>query len=586
MRESEIKLLQLLRDYYQNTDSSLGTNTTYLQKINLRFEELQNDPIGSVSLEFLQDSFCKKFLISPDAKDEMNVWHFIQTHDLNTIEAHISALRQSENKEDFNLITTYYPRLIQTIYLSNNQPLIDLFKKYYPIPRKDFFQNETEIPHDIAMREKLKENSIQNLQTINPHKSFQEITNDIIKIQRAYRAHARYQSEVLRINRLWLREIRSANHKLQAEVSCFTDLLSAIFFPTERAKRIDAKKITAQKLIHDSNKPYLPKCSNKHLARRLIIAAQKTRLFTTVKHWTHQDALVSIFNDALYGRYTLMQNYKKFRPAALGSRDIEQGDMNVICCAPNEIDPNAMKPDTVELLFELEKMSQKNPVVFFKQRDLVFELARNRQVNFGKGKSITFDHTGKLHSFRHSILTLFEGNEAIATSSLPNYSLISYNVQEMHQILTLNFFRFLDQLRDMSGSIFTEKINQIYTDLDELSPQELDACIENIAKALSDTSEFNFYGAHRIDFSTIIEISSYKNGKTKSYTLKIQDLIDDLQNNQTSILQEAQAHFPSAFRSERFINYLLSKVDSEPGQLLLNTLLTECTSTHSPNQHK
>jgi hypothetical protein len=374
------------------------------------------------------------------------------------------------------------------------------------------------------------------------------MTDKVVKIQRQVRSKLRHQEEIRRITSRdeWAYVI---------------------------------KKTSPERVIQDANTPYRPRCADQQLAKRIMVVAQQVRLFSTVKHWTAAKHIESIFNDSLYGRRRLLESYLPFRPASLYKCDIADGDGNVICFGPSEIDPQAMRPDTVEVLFDLDKISENNPSIFFKQRDLGFALDKKRSVliNKSKSKPLFFSHTNSVRcgSAGFAYLSVYDGQwgglQGVAT--LPNYSLISYNVKNIHQILTLNFFRFLDAKKNEG---FESIRNEIYADLAALSDEELLQFLENIGRQLSDTSEFNFYGAHRIDFSTVIALSSYQDGRKASYTLNLQDLIASLERNDIRILNEAKVHIPGAFNSYRFLDYLLSKTTSILGCYELQRLRSKC----------
>ena len=294
---------------------------------------------------------------------------------------------------------------------------------------------------------------------------------------------------------------------------------------------------------------------------------------------TSAQHLETIFNDALYGRRALLASYLPFRPASLFQCDIADGDGNVICFGPSEIDPFAMKANTVELLFDLDKIAVNNPSIFFKQCDLGFALNKKRSVSINKSnpEPLFFSHTNSVRLSREGFanLSVYNGQfgRLEGVSTLPNYALISYNVKNIHQILTLNFFRFLDA-EIHEG--FTPIRDQIYADLAELSDEELLQCLHTIGQQLSDTSEFNFYAAHRINFSTVIALSSYQDGRQSSYTLNLQALMMALEQNDITMLNEAQAHFPGAFNSYRFLDYLLSNITSIVGRDALQQLRSKC----------
>ncbi|MFI4919439.1 MAG: hypothetical protein ACHP65_07775 [Legionellales bacterium] len=516
------------------------------------FKVLQCEKLGTVNSDFIEDPIVVAF-IDKQYDESLKFWYFIHTNDPAAIEEKIKEITSKYHKElergrGIPPKELYSYTLIRSVYLSENPALIDIFKRYLPIPGVDVFKGYA-IPTMVTDNKAAIEKSIQALRGARaPRLSLDEITVNVVKMQRQVRSKLRHQEEIKRI----------ASREEWAYV---------------------IKKTSPERVIQDANTPHRPRCADRLLAKRIMVAAQQIRLFSTVKHWTSAKHIETIFNDSLYGRRRLLESYLPFRPASLYECDIEDGDGNVICFGPSEIDPKAMQPDTVEVLFDLDKISANNPSIFFKQRDLGFVLDKQRAVSINKSESKTlfFSHTNSVRCGRagFAYLSVYGGlwNGLRGVATLPNYSLISYNVKNIHQILTLNFFRFLDA---KVNEDFESIRNEIYADLAELSDKELLQCLEKIGQQLSDTSEFNFYGAHRIDFSTVIALSSYQDECKASYTLNLQDLIASLERNDISILNEAKVHIPGAFNSYRFLDYLLSKTTSILGRDELQRLRSKC----------
>ena len=563
MRSQEQKLLNdivSLNTISKTMDSmaliDIDYNTFFQEMINKKehveqaFETLQSEKLGAVSSDFIGHSEVIHFINQQDNKS-LTLWHFIQSNSLAAIEDKIKQLTDKYHEElrtgrGIPPDELYSFRLIRSIYLSENPALIDIFKRYLPIPGVDVFKGY-DIPTVVADNNVVIEQSIQALRERTPSLSLDKITNNVIKIQRQMRSKLRYQEEIRRI----------AFREEWAYIN---------------------EKITPQKAIQDADTPYCPKCTDKLLAERIMVAARHVRLFSTVKHWTSSEHIGSIFDDSLYGRRRLLESYLPFRPASLYECDIADGDGNVICFGPSKIDPKAMKPDTVEILFNLDKISKNNPSIFFKQRDLGFSLDKKRSVPIkDKSCSFLFSHTNSVQNERPGFV-YFSAYDVTRRGqqcqvALPNYSLISYNVKEIHQILTLNFFRFLDAGR---GKDFKLIRNRVYTYLSEISDEKLVKFLKNVGRKLSDTSEFNFYGAHRIDFSTVIALSFYQYEDKVSYTLNLKDLIASLGQNDIRMLNEAKAHLPRAFNSYRFLDYLLANTTSILGRYELQRLRANC----------
>jgi hypothetical protein len=556
MREQEVELIKNIVSLNSMKEADADSRSILAQKrlVDNAFKLLQNESLGAASAEFLNDPVVTSFIQSRYSRDTLKLWHFILTNGLDAIEEKIKCIiseYQEELKRGFGIPpeVLYAPELIRTVYLSGNAALIDIFKKYLPIPSVDVFKGY-DIPTVVAENKTKIELSIRTLQDNWPTLSLDEITDKVVKIQRVMRSQLRYREEIRRI--------------------------------ASREAWKDVIKTSPEKLIGDANKPYRPRCENQALARRIMSIAQQIRLFSTVKHWTSGDHIEAIFNDALYGRRQLLQSYLPFRPASLCLCDIEDGDGNVICLGPSEIDPKAMQANTVEILFDLDKLSTKNPAVFFKQRDLGFPLEKRRAVSTtveaGAGtKRLFFSHTNFVRCPRtgFSYLSVYDGQlgGVKAVAGLPNYSLISYNVQNIHQILILNFFRFIDSEHHED---FESIRSEIYADLEKLTDEELRVFLEHIGRQLSDTSEFNFYGAHRIDFSTVIALSSYPGGDRVIYTINLQELLDSLERNDLRMFNEAKTNIPNVFNSYRFLDYLLSKTTSTLGRYELQRLRSKC----------
>lgn len=167
----------------------------------------------------------------------------------------------------------------------------------------------------------------------------------------------------------------------------------------EEVRRISAGKVweellhtnSAERLIQNASMPYLPKCNNKELAKRIMVTAQQVRLFSKVKHLTSGKHITNIFDDALYGRRQLLASYLPFKPASLYQYDVEEGDGNVICFGH----PRATGEGVIELTFDLDKIAENNPTIFYKQRDLGFDLEKTREIviNPTQSKPLYFSHT-------------------------------------------------------------------------------------------------------------------------------------------------------------------------------------------------
>ena len=563
MRDCETELLTHMKALEQlNSDFKKGNKTLIYPLIQKKtkliadgLERLQQGKLGTVSADFMASPEVASW-ISNHGDNFTRFLHFVQTNPLNVIEARIKTLVGEYHRQlkdtgaGIPPSELYSQSVIRAVYLSENKELIDIFKRHLPLPSPYVFKDDT-IPPMILEKNAAIEQSINAIQQRSPHLSLDELTDKIVMIQRRLRSKLRYQEELKRI----------------ASRPIWKSFL---------------KDSSPEQCIHDANTPYRPRCADQVLAARIMAAAQKVRLFATVKHLTSGEHLKNIFDDALYGRRQLLESYKSFRPASLFQGDIDEGDGNVICFGPCDIDSRAMKDDTVEILFDFDKLSKNKSNIFFKQRDLGFGLDRVRTISISPARStpLFFSHTSFAYgekkgcSYFHLYHSVNRSPKAAAW--VPNYALISYNVGNIHQILTLNFFKLIDSEYHENFQLIRD---EIYTDLASLSDEALIECLENIGRQLCDTSELNFYAAHQIDFSTVMALTYYQHGSRSRapYTLNIQNLIDSLESRDISMLEKAKTHIPGALNSYRFLDYLSSKVTSHVGLEAIHQLRAQCT---------
>ena len=133
----------------------------------------------------------------------------------------------------------------------------------------------------------------------------------------------------------------------------------------------------------------------------------------------------------------------------------------------------------------------------------------------------------------------------------------------------MNFFRFIDELLERkTGKPNTQQINAIYTALDKLTDDELTTVLKDIGTKMTDTMEFNFYGAHKINFDSLLKISKTDG----SFTLKLPEFITALQSGDMNQLNITKEYLPEILLSYRFLDYLLSKVTHE----IIRTELLRC----------
>lgn len=526
-------------------------------------------PLGTLSQEFYSEPCVKQYCEKPHGYAKklglrLALEEYIASDRskpyLENIEAAILKLPSpmssfdSEGLQEKAAGTYLMPvssELIRQIYQLEDISLANLFKKHFPVPPTQLFQGrvpEVIQKRDIAVLETMRKNPLQALEPF------------IIKAQRRIRMKKRHQEEVNRI---------AQRDKLHLK---YHHMSSDELDPSDESNQSPQIHQWAEELLQDANTPYKPKCAPE-LSDRIMAAARKVSAFSTVKHITSETAIQSIFDDALYGRRTLMDFYLGFDPASLHTCDILNGDANVACLGPQDIDPKARGGIVIE--FDLPKLIQNKPAAFYKQRDLEYGIDRTRQVRLGSG-AIAFDHSGSVRcaNSTSTYLKIVDGRwgglKQIAEA--PKSSFISYNLEQMHEILTLNFFRFMDRMTDLDGKIDLAYIDDFYNKVDGLTDDELVLFLTDLEKNMTDTAEFNFYGAHQIDFSIIINITA----RYKGYTLNIPKFIDDLKQGNINALRQARIKIPGLFQSYRFLDYLLLKVEHSDARYYLDDLRNQC----------
>lgn len=439
--------------------------------------------------------------------------------------------------------------IVRSVYRSEDEKLVELFEKYLPKPSADLFkQDGGPIPDRIGTKLKEAEATIDRLAE---RRGLDILEKCALCIQRQFRGYQKRAREVLRI-------VQVEREALEGIV---TDDTSSLFDEQQ-----------ARQWIRAGNQPYLPKCADHNLAKRIFNAAYLVEDAPSIRHLTAAQTLPNILDECLYGRQILAARYMSYRPAQLGSSDQENGDANVICFGPQEIDTGAWKPESVELILDMKAFKEKekrNPCIFFKQLDLGFRFQGERRVEIHSDASISFDHTKPLEDglLRHTGFTLhkgWHGEEKYA--EIPYQQMISSNFRSMTAIQTLNFFRFLDHLKDSERGSQDETtratITAIYREIATLDDTQLVSFLSRLHTEITDTAEFNFYGAYRIDLS-LIDIVRYHPDdlpSEQSFEVRISEMIDLLNQGDATLYQKAKEKIPSLFKSKRFMQFLRSKV--------------------------
>ncbi|MCE3254964.1 MAG: hypothetical protein K0R25_458 [Rickettsiaceae bacterium] len=435
--------------------------------------------------------------------------------------------------------------IVRNVYLNNDKELVALFEKLTPKPPSSLFP-ETHVPLPI------KENEI---------KSAEEVA-DFIK---------RYRGNIRQAEKITTRTQRAFKGRKRKREEKY--LISAA--PVLPSKEMMTPE-QVDEAIADANKPYLPKC-NQVLAGRLLAVAKKIKPFSTIRHLASIDAIPNILDGGFRGRKSLLRRYQLFRPAALAGNDRRNGDADAICFGAFEIDDMCIQEHTAEFVLDLDKLyalesERENPCIFFKQRDLGFELNRIRKVTIGE-KTIFFTHTKESANSSQCQTTTFfnEKNQMICYSRIPYFQMISSNFKDMNQILAMNFFRFLDNAKGFMGQSGESFTKNIYDELEKLSDADLEEKLLEITRHACDTMELNFYSSFLMNPELIKEINIFHNPDEKTHTFNMTDFIASLKAEDFEKLAEVQEKIPGLFQSYRFVDYLLSKTESRP---IMEELLT------------
>lgn len=423
---------------------------------------------------------------------------------------------------------------VKAIYLSNIPEIISLYEKQFCKPPFSIFDSDS-IPECLMKSADEKNHIVNDFKKLN--KQDYSIENKIMYIQRHIRARVRKESEIKRISNM------------------YTDC--HIF---RRASKGMERDKFIEMMIEDASKPYRPKKCSLELAERIVKAADQVTLHSTVKHITATQHIANIIDECIYGRENLRTMFKEFRPSALCPCDVRDGDGNVICFGPDKIDPNCIKYRSIALEFDLNKLLKsnglnKNPNMFVKQLDFGFALNLEQKINL-KTELITINHTPLDGSVESGYKRLYlHHNGEHYYSDLPKYSLISYNTNDIQKIWALNFFRFLDKLK------FRKEIDCIYDLISKLTDQELIEFLTDLGKKMSCTSEFNFYGAYKIDLNAITSIALYKELTLEDdFSVSISKLEEELNKGSFDTLIKLIKFAPELFKSTRFVDFIISKI--------------------------
>ena len=508
---------------------------------------------------FLKTNYFKEGIVN-DAYEEINLWLLLERFAANKEESvlqEIGRLLESLTVSGHPEVIPVNILFIRNVCLLNDQRVIDLFARYIPrietVP--EYLFNGYDLPE--FLKKKFKKEAEKIVGFIETSKvDIEMLERHVITIQQAIRGKTRQREEKERISGI------------------------------QRQRTTDSEFVSVDIILQDANRPYRPATCIEGLSDKIMLVARNVSLFSAIKHLTVPKVLGSIFNDGLFGNRTLEYLFVQYSPAAYDHYgDKASGDSNAICCGPFGIDPQIMLKNklAVEIVIKMKNLDPTNPCIFYKQRDFGYFINKTRNVALGN-MQLFFSHTNfpqEVNQFTTKFYLSFAQPSSDSNAgwecyaSIENHKLIAYEFTNMYQILTLNFFRFIDNLRlCKDNAIAQEQIALIYEAISKLSSRELLTFLENVGKQLTDTMEFNFYGAYRLDFDAIETLNIYLGKENEEpatyaqrytnheriYSLNMQEFVRQLQNGEHDKLSEAQANIPTIFSSYRFIDYLLSNI--------------------------
>jgi hypothetical protein len=148
-----------------------------------------------------------------------------------------------------------------------------------------------------------------------------------------------------------------------------------------------------------------------------------------------------------------------------------------------------------------------------------------------------------------------------------------WDKSEFTETMLLSLFRWIDVLKNEKNNDSPMK-NKIYSELRQLTDEQLEETLQRIGQTITDTMEFNFYGAYQIDFNALLRIIT--DGPPR-YELDLLTFRKQLKSGDIEFLKEAMSRLPEIFKSYRFIDYLLSVTQCENITLELKAQRATCT---------
>lgn len=501
---------------------------------------ISSTPLGSLSSDFMKlMSGQEKWDLPDNWKLYKKLVDYTQIEDIDKKKEARNDLENTIQKITKNVLDRHEVlSLVKSVYTGQNNDLIDLFYKKVPIPPLSMFDKDN--PPSILLNHEMEKTRIISKFNENNQEDT-KVHDKILHLQRHIRGFQRIESEIERLaNRYY--------------------------------KNDSEAKVKAMEMIAEANKPYFPQGCSRELCRRIVAAATEIKLYDSVSHLLASGNIAIILDTILLGRGNLLNFFMDFRPAALVSDDVNNGDGNVICMGPDKIDEKCLQGRTTGLELNLKDLlKHDNPAMFFKQTDLGYSKGPQR-VAIPNNETLIFTHKGgsPTMDFNCSYLGMgpikhtYFGDDVVAEyyAVIPKDLLISYNVKAMDKIFILNFFRYLDNLRNRSThKPAPEKIKEIYDALESLDDNQLKEFLTNLGKKMSSTAEFNFTGAYQIDLNALKSITIY-DGRYVEEKIETKDLFEQLNDGNFELLNKLKKGNPEILDSKKFVEYLLSKVDS------------------------
>lgn len=237
-------------------------------------------------------------------------------------------------------------------------------------------------------------------------------------------------------------------------------------------------------------------------------------------HYTTLSNLTSISDHrAIYGNRYLTINSIPFNENCMSVCDLQQGDINVVCCCPGQVDPlayrinNEMKVDVCRLAIDINKLEPSQAIhnQFFKLCD--FSLDYTYQFKISELNVIC------KYSLSAGInVTLSLDNQYHIQVNIPREDTIYYgDILKINRYCALQLFTILSKIEDSTLK------NTYYQYLANLNDSDLRMLIVVFAQNLTLFSEYNFNVCLPLENIRINEILVLGEAKVK---LQLRDMTD------------------------------------------------------------